>query len=104
MAGKSYPKFKYHKDHQPYIVHNAADDALLGNEWKDSPADHGVVSAPSIDEVSNITRGFDPLEERRKQLEKEAQGVEEPKEELPVEESDEQQEESAEETPRRRRR
>jgi hypothetical protein len=35
-----YPKYKYHAHEKPVIVPHAEAERALGDEWKDSPADH----------------------------------------------------------------
>jgi hypothetical protein len=65
-----YPKVKYHKDFVPnpvngkdygfnqvaQLVNNAEDEKRLGDDWKDSPADHGIVTAPNQQEVDEKRR------------------------------------------------
>lgn len=41
-----YPKFKYHRTLGPKIVHTAHQEATLGSDWHDSPADFGVETCP----------------------------------------------------------
>lgn len=42
-----YPKAKYHAKSAPVLVHSAEEEKELGDDWKDNPADHGIVTAPS---------------------------------------------------------
>lgn len=32
-----FPRWKYHKDHQPVIVHSASEETALGAGWGDTP-------------------------------------------------------------------
>ena len=45
MASK-YPKMKFHASEPPETVHNEEEEEELGPEWTDSPADHGIETAP----------------------------------------------------------
>lgn len=36
----AYPKWKYHKHEEPKLVHSEEHEKELGDEWKESPADH----------------------------------------------------------------
>ena len=49
-----YPKYKYHHTHEPKVVNTPEEEAELGDEWKESPADHLHKAekpiAPSVDE------------------------------------------------------
>lgn len=42
-----YPKAKYHKSHGGTVVHNETEELALSNGWVNSPADLGVITAPS---------------------------------------------------------
>jgi hypothetical protein len=60
-----YPKMKYHADYihpqkegveysitqSPILVHSAKEERELGDEWKDSPTEHGIITAPDADQV-----------------------------------------------------
>lgn len=46
-----YPKYKYHAELDPEIVHDDIQEAALGDSWKDSPADHGIITNPSKDQA-----------------------------------------------------
>lgn len=45
-----YPKVKYHKDFEPKTVESEDAENKLGSDWADSPADHGVITAPSVEQ------------------------------------------------------
>lgn len=45
-----YPKMKYHKTEEPMRIENVEEEELLGEDWKDSPADFGVITHPSPDQ------------------------------------------------------
>jgi hypothetical protein len=49
-----FPKFKYHADIDPIVVHTEDEEKALGGEWKDSPADHGVITNPSAEQARQI--------------------------------------------------
>jgi len=67
---QEFPKFKYHADyvHQkeegveyPFtanaqVVNNAKEEAELGEEWKDFPGEHKIVTAPDAEEVASRQR------------------------------------------------
>ena len=42
-----YPKYKYHAKKEPVLVHNEEQESKLGDKWKESPADHGIITQPS---------------------------------------------------------
>jgi hypothetical protein len=51
MDPKVYPRYKYHPDYEPFIVHSEEEeDELVG--WYDSPADYGVFTAPSAEQMA----------------------------------------------------
>jgi len=65
-----YPRYKYHESHKPRVVKNAHEEHLLGDEWKDSPADFGVVTAPSVEQIFQQQTGVDmtqPEEETKQE-------------------------------------
>lgn len=41
-----YPKFKYHPEKDPVIVHSKEHEKSLGDGWHNSPADYGVETCP----------------------------------------------------------
>lgn len=46
-----YPKIKYHANESPIQVNDAAEEDALGDDWRDSPADHGIITAPDVKEI-----------------------------------------------------
>lgn len=48
-----YPKFKYHATKAARIVNDDAEEQELGSEWKDSPAEFGVITCPSAEDLQN---------------------------------------------------
>jgi hypothetical protein len=50
----SYPKFVYHKHHGPKLVHHAGEHEALGEEWTESPADHGVITCPDEHQAATL--------------------------------------------------
>ncbi len=50
MPEKVYPRYKYHPDYEPIIVQNEEEEDELEG-WHDSPADYGVFTAPSADQL-----------------------------------------------------
>lgn len=57
---KVYPRWKYHKTQPAQIVKNEAHEDRLGDDWKESPADHGVITAPSVHQQNVAQLGYDP--------------------------------------------
>lgn len=61
---------------------NEAHEERLGDAWKDSPADHGVITAPSVSQMNMDRLGFDPDaqpgegEEKEEAAEEEVSGEE----------------------------
>jgi hypothetical protein len=53
---KPYPSWRYHRTETPRVVHSAIEDELLGSEWADSPAAHGIETAPGRDPDPAIAR------------------------------------------------
>lgn len=47
----AYPKAKYHRTKGGCCVQNEIEESELGTDWKDSPAEFGVVTAPSAKQV-----------------------------------------------------
>jgi hypothetical protein len=45
-----WPKWKYHPSGKSKLVGSEVEEKYLGELWKDSPADHGVVTHPHSDE------------------------------------------------------
>lgn len=58
-----FPKWKHHATLNPIIVQNAEQEAKLSPAWKDSPADHGKITAPSVQQMQEAELGFDPFAE-----------------------------------------
>ena len=67
---QEFPKFKYHADYvhdkedgveypftaQAQLVSSAKEEAELGPEWKNFPAEHNIVTAPDAEEVAGRRR------------------------------------------------
>jgi hypothetical protein len=51
MAMIEYPKMKHRKDGATVVVHTPDDEKALDAGWKDSPAEHGKITAPSVDQL-----------------------------------------------------
>jgi|SRR5579872_376312 len=47
---EEYPKYKYHATLAPVLVNSEDEEIMLGDGWEDSPAKHGIVTAPSAEE------------------------------------------------------
>lgn len=45
-----YPKHKHSKDGRHKVVNSVEEEEHLGDTWKDSPADHGIVTHPHSEE------------------------------------------------------
>lgn len=58
MHEKVYPRFMYHPDYQPIVVHNADEEAELDG-WYDSPADYGHFTAPSAEQMKFVPKTFE---------------------------------------------
>lgn len=77
-----YPKVKYHEDQGQVIVHTEVEEAQLGDNWHDSPADYGHITAPSQAQLRDKKYGFkkvepstgEPIEEQG-EGEDEAEGI-----------------------------
>jgi hypothetical protein len=51
-AGITFPSMRYHRHHEPKIVHTPEQDSELGDEWADTPAAFAAdASAEAADEV-----------------------------------------------------
>ncbi len=57
-----FPKFKYHKTHDAVMINNHDEEQFLHDnfpdEWKDTPAAFGIITAPGPDQVMQRTHGF----------------------------------------------
>lgn len=60
-----YPKYKYHAELEPEIVHDEAAEAALGAGWEDSPADHGVITNPSKEQALQMRQEALVKEQKR---------------------------------------
>ncbi|MGO4212175.1 hypothetical protein AB4Y89_21605 [Terriglobus sp. 2YAB30_2] len=47
----TYPKYKYHATEPPIVVHTREEESALGNAWTNSPADHGIITCPSAEQI-----------------------------------------------------
>lgn len=47
----NYPKVKFHAEHGEQLVEDAKEEELLGEDWADSPADFGKITAPSKEQT-----------------------------------------------------
>lgn len=45
-----FPKYKYHAELDPIVVEDEDEESSLSDEWADSPAEHGVITAPSVEQ------------------------------------------------------
>lgn len=50
----SFPRYKYHAEHAPVVIATEEEDSLLGDGWTNSPADHGTISAPSVEQARRM--------------------------------------------------
>ena len=55
MSLSEYPKMKYNANLEHVVVKNAKEESLIGPEWKNSPADFGIETAPAKPEKKKIT-------------------------------------------------
>lgn len=53
-----YPKYKYHPTKEPRVIHSAEQEDALSEEWKDSPADHGFITAPSAEQMEEMEEDY----------------------------------------------
>lgn len=60
---KHFPSWRYHKELEPKLIHDEKQDALLGVEWKHSPADFESKSEEPKDAEA-------PIEEKKPKLKK----------------------------------
>jgi hypothetical protein len=44
-----YPSWRYHPTEEARIVHSAEEEEALGSGWADSPAAHGIETAPGAE-------------------------------------------------------
>lgn len=52
---REYPRFMYHPDYEPLLVQSAEEEAELDG-WFDNPADFGLYTAPSSDQVKFVPK------------------------------------------------
>jgi hypothetical protein len=52
---KVYPRYMYHPDYEPLVVASAEEEEELGG-WYDSPADYGVFTCPSAEQIAEAKR------------------------------------------------
>ena len=64
-----FPKWKYHATHKPILIQNVVQEEQLGEAWKNSPAEHGIVTAPSAKQREINELGFDPFQIKEEQVE-----------------------------------
>lgn len=59
---QEFPKFKYHETKEPVIVADKNEEGYLNDvfpgEWKDSPADFGIVTHPGLEDNQKEKYGF----------------------------------------------
>lgn len=57
-GGEPYPKYKFHPTEAPQgqLVEDAEDEKSLGDGWFDSPAQFGVYTAPSREQMKEAER------------------------------------------------
>lgn len=64
-----YPKNKYHATHDPVIVQSEEEEEYLPkDEWKDSPADFGIITHPSKEQMMKEKLGFNFEELKAKKV------------------------------------
>jgi hypothetical protein len=51
----NYPKMKYHKTLEAIVIASADEELKLSSDWADSPAAFGTVTAPSADQLAQMT-------------------------------------------------
>jgi hypothetical protein len=52
METMEYPKFLYHATEAPRIVGSVDEEKALGHGWANSPAEHGVITCPSTEQMA----------------------------------------------------
>lgn len=62
----SYPRWKYHVELEPVIVKHEEEESSLGEEWADSPADHGIITHPSKEQAQAAKLTAVPAESAEK--------------------------------------
>ena len=70
-----FPKWKYHATHKPILIQTVEQEERLGEAWKNSPAEHGIVTAPSVKQREIDDLGFDPFAEAPKKVVEEEESV-----------------------------
>jgi len=55
MEDKVYPRYMYHPDYEPLVVNSAEEEEELDG-WYDSPADYGVFTCPSAEQIAEAKR------------------------------------------------
>lgn len=53
-----YPHWKYSPVHDATVVNSAIEEEELGEGWFNSPAEYGVVSAPSVKQIRDAKLGI----------------------------------------------
>lgn len=46
-----FPKWKYHASKAPQVIQSEEQEKEIGSEWKESPAEFGVIVYPSDEEL-----------------------------------------------------
>lgn len=49
-----FPKYKYHPTELPILVHSKAQEDALSEDWANSPAEHGVITHPSAEQLAEM--------------------------------------------------
>jgi len=49
-----FPKYKYHAELEPMVVDDESEESMLGEDWANSPAEHGIITQPSKDQAHKI--------------------------------------------------
>lgn len=65
-----FPKWKYHEKYpQGVIVNDVEEEAALGDDWVNSPAEYGVETHPSVDQSDPVQKRLAELRAARKATE-----------------------------------
>ena len=51
-----FPKWLYHKVYPPALAENETEAEVLGEGWAESPAEFGVITAPSVRQAAEMKR------------------------------------------------
>lgn len=51
---EQFPKYKHHPTLDAVVVNSVEEEDSLGDEWADSPAEHGIITAPSVEQTNKM--------------------------------------------------